>query len=268
MGRTKHLATLLLSAAALFAGSAQAAYSTYFGEDTNGSPTVPLSSTPKSDAARDSFLSKLINVGTETFEGQASGASAPLPLTFKGASGDVTATLSGGGGSVKAVTPGKTDDSGRYSVPSATTSKYWNVEAGTEDSPANTFTVTFSRAIAAFGFYGIDIGDFGGQLALLLFNGNQQVGSLPVANTEVDADGSVLYFGFVAEGAGDVFTSISFVMTGTGATTDVFAFDNFTVAELAQVQPPGNVPEPATLALAGAALLAAGAVRRRRPRNR
>jgi len=30
------------------------------------------------------------------------------------------------------------------------------------------FTITFSTAIAAFGFFGVDIGDFGGQVTLTL----------------------------------------------------------------------------------------------------
>ena len=130
MGLQTTLASLTLAAAAGFAGSAHAAYTSYFGEDLNDSETTPLASTPKADLARQTFLSKLINVGTETFETQSVGTPAPLVLKFPGSNGNVTATLTGGDGIVKSVTPGTTDDSGRYSVPSASTSRYWDVAAG------------------------------------------------------------------------------------------------------------------------------------------
>jgi len=235
----------LIAVAAL--PSAQAVPVTFSGIDNNGNAGLALPATPNSDAAKADFFSNLSGVGTETFETQS--GNAPLAISF-GAAG--TATLTGAG-SVVSVTPGTTNGSGRYSVPSATSSRYWEVSAG----GANSFGLTFSAPIAAFGFYGIDIGDFGGTVTLALTDTNNVVTNLavPVAAQAV-ADGSVLYFGFYDTAT--QYKSIAFNSTvGSG---DVFAFDNFSIGSLEQVV----VPEPMSIALLGTSLLGFGVIRRRR----
>ncbi len=260
-------------------GSAQA-YSTNFGQDLNGDPGVALADIPKSSAAETSFLSKLTGAGTETFESLTVGATGPISLTFPGSGGTtLTATLNGGNGSVASVAePGTTDGFGRFSVPSATSSQYWQVTV-TDGSGTGTgagiadFTVTFSQDMAAFGFYGIDIGDFGGTLSVeLLDDAGNVVGSLAVGNdTTTAADGSVLFFGLVASSTSELFRSIRFV-TAPGFSPDAFAFDNFSIADACQAGIScgstggggGGVPEPASLALVAGALLSLRLASRRR----
>jgi hypothetical protein len=251
---TKSSRCIALALSALFsAASAQAGYNTFAGEDLNSSSSIPLVSLPNSTAAQTAFLGGLTGVGVETFEGHSGGA--PLAITFPGFSGSLTATLLGGG-SVVTQTAG-TAGAGRYSIPSATSTNFWQVSAG----GGGQFSVDFSTSIAAFGFYGIDIGDYGGTLTIDMMDGDTVLQTLNVGNTvgsNGSTDGSVLYFGAIAQGAGDLFNRVRF--SSTAGQGDIFAFDNFTIAEREQVT---RVPEPASLALIAVALLGLGVARRR-----
>ncbi|WP_035492452.1 PEP-CTERM sorting domain-containing protein [Baaleninema simplex] len=265
--------SLSMSGAFGLATSARA-FGIFFGEDLNHSATQPLTDYQNAQQAETEFLSHLVGVGTETFESFPLGTADPLSLDF-GEAG--TATLKGNG-VINSVTEGTTNGYGRYGI---SKTNYWETNAA-----GNNFVVEFSQAVAAFGFYGVDLGDFGGELMLnlTLANGGQK--SIAVPNTVGsygNTDGSVLYFGAIADGADELFTSLSFNMTapGTGMFADIFAFDNMTVGSLSQVKQdasddlvadapsqsnpsPQEVPEP----LSTIALFLVGAVGTRTMRRK
>lgn len=241
----------ILAGVAMLAGmpSGASAFTIHFGEDLNNSSSTPLASTPNADAASAAFQSFLTGTGTEDFEGFSAGTSQPLALVFPGAG---TATLTGGNGEVSSVTVGSTNGVGRYGTSGT---NFWEVAAG----GSGNFVVNFSAPVAAFGFYGVDIGDFGGQLQLQL---NDTANTLLTVNNTIGSggstDGSVLFYGFIVSNASEQFTSVSFETTTGGG--DVFAFDDITVGSIQQTA----IPVPAAGVLAAGAFGMLGLMARRR----
>lgn len=224
----KLLLTLLtVSFLALMTASAYAVPVTFFGEDLGLGEGTALASWPNAANAQAEFYSNLTGIATEDFESFATGATG-ITADF---GGGLTATLSSG--SVATVTTG-TNGVGRYPISG---DNYWEV--------GSSFTLTFSEAISAFGFYGVDIGDFNGQVVLGLVNGGTT--TINIGNSTNILGGSVLYFGFYD--LDEAYTSITFQNTASGV--DYFGFDDFTIGTIENITP---VPEPATLILLGTGL--------------
>jgi hypothetical protein len=215
----------------------------FFGEDLNPNGTVALTSFPNASAARADFLSKLVSgVGTENFEGFAANTGPPnLALNFPGAG---TATITGPVSVRQA--PDRASD-GQH----PTSGTKFIFAASNSD-----FLVTFSAPVVAFGFYGVDVGDFGGQLRLTVTRvGGQLIGiNVPTTiGSNGSTNGSVMFYGLIDEA--NPFTSVRFDSTVTQ--TDNFAFDDMTIASASQVNP---VPEPTSLTLMALGTVGLGVV--------
>lgn len=252
-------AALLATAVTVGKATPAQAFSLYFGEDLSQNEFSRLTTTPKADAARNDFFSRLVGVGTETFESYNNLTGGPLSIGF-GSAG--TATMSGNG--YVESTPSGTA-TGRYPISG---DKYW--------TGAGQFSIAFSKQIAAFGFYGTDIGDWNGNLTLTLLNSltgfSQKLTVNHTAGRPANMGGSVLYFGLIAD-KNEVFDRIAFGNTAPGV--DVFGFDNMTIGALEQVAPlvsePSSEPVPEPLTMAGMALggaMLAGARRVRQGRQK
>jgi hypothetical protein len=234
--------TLAPLAVLLLAGNAHAVPISFFGEDLTPGGVVPPGG--NAETARDAFTAGLVGVGTEDFESFTQGDPAPINLSFPGSSGNIGATLTGGGLILGPDFCGTC--AGRFPTSG---DNLWNVEPSGGD-----FNIAFDSPISAFGFYGTDIGDFGGQITLELVDGG--IVNLVVPNTVGAPDGSLLFYGFID--ADDAYTSITF---GNTSGADGFGFDDMIVGDRQQIIP---VPEPsAALLFAAGALLVGSALRRR-----
>ena len=228
-----NIKTLVLSCVALacLSAPAWATPTTFFGEDV-GDTVNAQQPTTNADKAHDAFFANLSGVGTETFESYPTGTGLPLVISF-GTAGSATLEDGRAGGVIES----GNDGFGRYPI------------SGTQFLVEDTgsFSATFSKPVSAFGFYGTDIGDFGGQLTLGLTDVMGVTSTLIVPNTigeNGSTNGGNLYFGFFD--TRDTYTSISF---DNSTTEDVFGFDDFSIGSATQVVPISTAPEPSTWAL-------------------
>lgn len=126
------------------------------------------------------------------------------------------------------------------------------------------FLIEFDGEFGAFGFFGTDFGDFRGSLALDLLDAN-----LAVVRTLVfdgfgnSGNGALGFFGFVDSQVR--YSAVKLTVRQTEASNDYFGFDDLILGQARSTDPdPNPVPEPGSLALVGASLLALTAARRRR----
>lgn len=228
---------------AVYSSGAEATPVIFFGE--NLTPGGGVSGDPVT--ARNSFLSNLSGVGTEDFESLPTGSiGTGVSLSFPGSTGAITANLTGGG-------PGEILSSlgaGRFAT------------SGTqylETSSAQSFNIAFSDPISAFGFFGTDIGDFGGEVILTLSNGTTEI--INIGNSTNAPDGSLLFFGFID--SMNSYTNIAFDNTSGD---DFFGFDDMTIGDIGQITPQ-PLPLPATVSLFGIGLASLGVAMRRNRRK-
>lgn len=230
---------------------------TFLGLDLGSGETTRLASHPNADAARDAFLARLLpGTAVETFESML--ASTPpalvertLTLGFAG----VAAVLQGPGMVIDSPAPSTVNPvngipSGVYPVSGL---RAW--------LSADDFEVRFDQAQVAFGFYGVDIGDFNGQLELELIHDDGSSTRVLASNGLRNKGGSVQYFGLLSPDR--PFSAVRFGNTAPVG-YDGFVFDDLTIGARAQL---ALVPEPGTLALTLPVLLGAAALRGRRARS-
>lgn len=131
---------------------------------------------------------------------------------------------------------------------------------------SGSFNLSFGGAFNGFGFYGTDIGEFLGTLQLELIRSDGQTTRLGTVNFDNGTgNGGALFYGFFDDES--TYTGVNVFITQGNPEEgfDFFGFDDLVLGRLDDDPvDPNPTPEPGSLALVGASLLALTAVRRRR----
>jgi len=243
---------VVISVLVLFAaGIGQAAPTTYFGLDqkTGNDELTRMGSWPNADAASASFQAMLSGVETESFEdppftdGQAMNG-ATVPFNSGGVSATFTGTMT-----VNQVVAG-TNGLGRYPTDGV---QYIEGDSGA-------FTLSFDTPLVAFGFFGIDIGDYKGQVTLSTLDAADTVlwSSPIIPPSDIPTEhGSVLFFGIID--VDNPFDKISISNSREGV--DGFGFDEMTIGTELNLN---VIPAPGALLLGALGTGVVGWLRRRR----
>lgn len=206
------------------------------------------------------FTSGSIELGRQSFESGATG------FSYIGG----VASFTGGPVTLIDAQNFSGDQKGRYNTtqgltPIDPTPPDPDLDDGHYIEASATFSLNFTSAVSALGFFGTDFGDFDGTLELEFFNGSNSLGVLGVSDDTLpgaNSDGNLIFFGMVSDA---VFNKVTFKITQCATCpggTDVLGFDDMIVGTKATVVNP--TPEPFSLALVGLGLAAAGAASRRK----
>jgi len=188
----------------------------FFGEDLNTSPPNVMTTHPESDTARENFLSFLDGRNTETFDG--------LPNS------DWSEKFSFSSGEILYIDGWLTDeltDPGIYPISGAKYLRTTTVEG-------QFLGIEFFEPVAAFGFYGVDMGQNNGQFQLKLTDTTGLAHTYEIMNTVGSPNGSILYWAII-----DTDKSIAKAEFNNAAhSPDACGFDDFTTATESQIRLP------------------------------
>jgi PEP-CTERM motif len=232
----------------LGAGAESAAIVTFYGADNGAAPGDTFTF---SNAARDSFVAAAGAGSVITFEGQPTNGTPTNPVAP-----GVTLTVSGnatGSGGIQNTNQHTPTPVGFNTTPGG--SKWLQMFPDFNSSGASAI-FDFANPIAAFGFFLSDTQEgFPGEITVEFDDGTAQ--SLSFQKTSGET-GGVLFFGFTTD-PGQSFNSVTINTGQTSGLRDIFGID-----DVRFVTAVSTVPEPATLALLGFALVGLAASRRRK----
>lgn len=251
---------LIVLATAMLPHTATATVTTFFGSDGDAMGAIPSPS--NAVVARANFTSALVSSIGESFEspsivaGTTPTAANPLSI-FSGNASLFRNDGTFGNAKIENEPFVEGVPTGRFNTSSPGAGKWWEASAA--------FSLNFSTATQALGFYGTDFGDFDGMLTLSFFSGLTAIDLDVAVPSSVGSNGSLLFFGYINSTAFDrVVFNIAQANPGDLGSYDILGFDDVIMGMANGTPPPPGVPEPGTLALVALSLGLLAARRRLR----
>lgn len=242
-----YLSSLLIATTSVVfvTNTANAATFTGYDENTGTTPLTSLTS-PNSQAAFNNFSAQLNGVGitTESFETTPVGTAINgLVKTISGTNATFSYIDKGTGLPVSTTTTTSVQQAAGNGFTNAGTYPTDGVR-GISINSANTLSINFSNPLAAFGYFGTDLGDGGNVLTMNFFNGANQVNSTPIVTGANSANSSEYFFGFIANNSAQYFDKVVFSSSINGG-GDAIGIDQIKIGTPAQLA--ATIPEPAHL---------------------
>jgi hypothetical protein len=256
--------TIGMTAAAIFLNNCNANAVTFIGYDANTStstnpPPLLTANSPFSLAAFDSFSAQLNDsvVTTESFENIPTATAIDgLATTISGTNANFSYKKKTDG------TPANGNIQQKNAITGLTNAGTYPTDGnrGISINSANTFSISFtntlksSTLLAAFGYYGTDLGDNNNILTMKFYNGTDLVQTSILDPIVIDPTGhagnsSIYFFGFIADSSAQYFDKVDFVSSINNVSTspsDAIGIDQIKVATPAQ-RSTTQAPEPATI---------------------
>jgi hypothetical protein len=244
-----------IAASAILLNSGDASAVTFTGYDENTTnPLVPLTTanTPNSNskAAFDNFSAHLngSTLVTESFENIPTTTYIDgLSTTIAGTVANFSYTKKLGGASANG---GDTTKVQRKAASGAnkgfTNSGTYPTDGsqGISINSENNFSISFSNTLAAFGYFGTDLGDNNNILTMKFFNNSTLVNSMSIPVFANSFNSSEYFFGFIADSLSQQFNRVEFI-SSISNDGDAIGIDQIKIATPAQLTT--QIPEPSSL---------------------
>lgn len=192
-------------------------------------------------AKRAEFLAMITSPASYGFENKSAGDTPAVIGTMVFGSGAtlVNVTMTGSSGTPTPILVRDINTAGRFNTTAGGTN-YLQVRALNGDY----MQLAFSTPVAAFGFYGTDIGDFGGKLSCVMTRSGGGTDTFVIRDdtSTPSPDQDIIFWGVVDPSA--TWTTAQLVMTAGSSTTDYFGFDDFVVARPSQIIAPAPAAPP------------------------